>query len=85
MDKPTVIRFLRIPDAGVVDYALSLANLTQRERMAVEMCLRLGMTQEAAAEKADVSVDAMKKWMADGLKKLETAWDGSWWIRKVTA
>lgn len=83
MTKQQIIRFLRCPAAGVVDYAVGQANLTQRELMAVTMCCRQGMTQEAAAEKADVSVEAIKKWVDAGTKKLSAAWDGSWWILKV--
>lgn len=83
MTKSQIVKFLRSPDAGIVTYALSLANLTQKELMAVEYCCRQGMTQEAAAERADVSVEAVKKWADAGIKKLAAAWEGSWWISKV--
>ena len=83
MNKSQIIKFLRCPAAGVVDYAVGLANLTQKELMAVNLCCRQGMTQEAAAEEADVSVEAVKKWMEAGTRKLATAWDGSWWILRL--
>lgn len=83
MTKAQIVSFLRCPAAGVVDYAIEQANLTQKELMAVTMCCRQGMTQEAAAEAADVSVESIKKWAEAGIKKLGAAWEGSWWIQKV--
>ena len=83
MNKSQIIRFLRCPAAGVVDYAVSMANLTQKELMAVTLCCRQGLTQETAAEQIDVSVESIKKWVESGIKKLDAAWDGSWWILKV--
>ena len=83
MTKSQIISFLRCPDCGIVNYAVNLANLTQRETMAVTMCCRQGLTQEAAAEQIDVSVESIKKWVESGVKKLDTAWNGLWWIQKV--
>lgn len=83
MNRSQAVRFLRMPAAGVVDYAVSLANLTQRERLAVDLCGRKGYTQEAAAVEADVSVEAIHKWFGSGMDKICTAWDGAWWILKL--
>lgn len=85
MDKEQAVRFLRLPAAGIVDYALGQANLTQRERLAVDLCGRQGYTQEAAAIEADVSVEAVHKWWGTGIAKCCTAWDGNWWILKLIA
>ena len=83
MGKAQVMCLLRCPDAGLVNYALDLANLSKKERLAVELCGRQRYTQEEAAEVADVSVEAIAKWYAAGMKQLEAAWAGSWWIRKI--
>ncbi len=80
MKEETVIAFLRYPVAGLVDYALSIANLTWQEELAVTLCGRKHMTQERAAEQAGYSVDAVQKWYRAGIRKLCTAWSGSEWI-----
>ena len=80
MKEETVIAFLRYPVAGLVDYALSTANLTWQEETAVMLCGRKHMTQEKAAEQTGYSVDAMQKWYRAGIKKLCAAWSGSEWI-----
>lgn len=80
MSEEIVIAFLRYPVAGLVDYALSIANLTWQEETAITLCGRKRMTQEKAAEKAGYSVDAMQKWYRAGIKKLCSAWSGSEWI-----
>lgn len=80
MSEDTVIAFLRYPVAGLVDYALSIANLSWQEETAITLCGRKRMTQERAAEQAGYSVDAMQKWYRAGIKKLCSAWSGSEWI-----
>ena len=80
MKEETVVAFLRYPVAGLVDYALSIANLTWQEETAVMLCGRKHMTQEKAAEHAGYSVDAVQKWYRSGIKKLCAAWSGSEWI-----
>ncbi len=83
MSEDNVIQFLRYPAAGLVEFALSLANLSWKEETAINLCARRGMTQEAAAEKAGYSVDAMQRWYRAGIKKLMAAWSGHEWIIKV--
>ena len=85
MNEDQVIQFLRYPAAGLVEFALSLANLSWKEETAINLCVRRGMTQESAAEKAGYSVDAMQRWYRAGIKKLMTAWAGHEWIIKVIA
>lgn len=84
MQNAEIVRFLRSPSAPLVDFAVSSANLTNKEAMAILMCGRQAMTQEEAAEAAGYSVDAMHKWYRSGVKKLNTAWTGQWWIEKLT-
>lgn len=83
MREETVIAFLRCPYAPLVDLALTFANLTWQEALAVDLCGRKHYTQEKAAEMADYSVDAMQKWYRSGVKKLCAAWSGNAWIEKL--
>lgn len=85
MNEETVIKMLRYPSAALVDFALSLANLSWQEETAISLCGRKRMTQERAAENAGYSVDAMQRWYRAGIKKLAAAWSGQEWIEKITA
>lgn len=83
MSESTVVAFLRYPVAGLVDYALSIANLTWQEELAIDLVGRKHMTQERAAEKAGYSVDAVQKWYRSAIRKLCIAWSGSVWITRL--
>lgn len=77
------VQLLRLPDAGLVDYMISLANLDRRELSAIDLCGRKAYTQEEAAELLDRSPDAVQRWYRAGIKKLRTAWSGTWWIDRL--
>ena len=83
MSEEKIIKFLRCPAAPIVDLALEMANLTWKERLAVDMCGRKAKTQEKAAEESGYSVDAMQRWYRAGIRKLSRAWAGVWWIEKI--
>ena len=83
MTEETVKRFLRYPSKPLVEFALSMVNLTWQEETAITLCGQRRMTQEKAAEKADCSVDAMQRWYRSGLEKLTRAWAGSEWMSKI--
>lgn len=83
MNEELVKRFLRYPSAQLVSFALTLANLTWQESKAIELCGQRGMTQEAAAEYIDRSVDSMQKWYRSAIKKLSVAWANCSWISKI--
>lgn len=83
MDKNKVVAFLRCPSGNLVDFAVALANLTWRERVAITLCGQQAKTQEIAAEEANVSVDTMQKWYSAAIHKLQKAWSGVWWIEKL--
>ncbi len=83
MSEDDVRRFLRCPYGQLVELALTIANLTWKERAAIDLCARQGYTQEEAAERAGYSVDAMQRWYRAGMRKLSDAWAGSAWIMKV--
>jgi len=85
MSESDITAFLRYPSAQLVDYALTLVNLTWQERTAVTLCGRQHYTQEQAAEQAGYSVDAMQKWYRAGMKKLLAEWSGHVWIKKLIA
>lgn len=84
MTEAAVIKFLRCPAAPIVDLALSMANLTWKEQIAINLCGRQALTQEKAAEHENYSVDAMQRWYRSGITKLCKAWNGIWWIEKLT-
>lgn len=78
-----VVHLLRMPDADLVDFMVSLANLDRREAVAIDLCGRKAYTQEEAAEHIDRSPDAVQKWYRSGIKKLRATWSGKWWIERL--
>ena len=83
MTEAQVTEFLRYPSSDIVDFALTLVNLTWQERAAITLCGRQRYTQETAAEMEGYSVDSMQKWYRAGIKKLMAAWAGHAWIAKI--
>ena len=83
MTEENVVKFLRCPASSVVELAITMANLTWKENLAITFCGRQAKTQEVAAEECDKSVDAIQKWYRAGIKKLCVAWNGIWWIKKL--
>lgn len=81
MDDETVKRFLRYYWSGIVDYAIDLANLDERELQAVELCGRRRLTIERAAEEAEVSVNTMQARWSSARHRLRFAWAGIPWIQ----
>lgn len=80
MTEYQIVKFLKAPSIDIIDFAISRANLTWKEALAVDLCARRGYTQESAAEHAGYSVDAMQKWYRSALAKLAAAWGDTWWI-----
>lgn len=78
-----IVAFLRYPSKPLVDFALTLANLSWQEALALDLCARKRMTQEKAAEQVGYSVDAVQKWYRAGIRSLQVAWSDCEWIRKV--
>lgn len=83
MTDKQVIRLLRCPASEIVDLAVSRANLTEHEMQAITSIGRQGLTQEAAAERLDRSVDGVHLWYRAGMRKLRECWDGVWWIQRL--
>ena len=57
-----VVTLLRTPDNDLVEFMLSLSNLSRKEKEALDLCARQKLTREEAAEEMDRSVDAVQKW-----------------------
>lgn len=84
MTEEKALKFLRYPVAALVEFALSLVNLTWQEELALNLCGRRQLTQEKAAESAGYSVAAIQRWYRAGMKKLVAAWSGHEWIDRLT-
>lgn len=89
MDKEKAEKFLQYPSSGLVDFALSTANLTRREAIAIDLCGRKGLTYGEAVEELMNSntpreTDTIQRWYSSGIRKLCAAWDGVPWIEKLT-
>lgn len=83
MTEEKALQLLRYPTAALVEFALSLVDLSWQEELALNLCGRKRMTQERAAENAGYSVDAMQRWYRAGIKKAAAAWSGHEWIEKI--
>lgn len=90
MDEKKVALFLRCSASGPVKLALEMANLTDKERLAVDLCGIRGMTYDDAADylqsKGDNKrreTDTIKRWYASAKKKLCLAWSGLYWIDAI--
>ena len=76
-------RFLRYYYKPIVDFALDLAELDDRERQAVQLCGRRRLTIEQASEEAGVSVCTMQTRWANARKRLQKSWQGLEWVQKL--
>lgn len=83
MDEDSVKRFLRYYWRDLVDFALSLAQLDNRELEAVRLCgiQRLTIENAAEAAKPPVSVNTMQSRWAAARKRLAKAWGGYEWVK----
>lgn len=88
MDEKKVLTFLRSPAAAPVDLALELANLTDDEMLAIDLCGRRGLTRDRAVEELDKigiqrEIDTINRWYRSGMKKLCRVWGGLYWIEAI--
>lgn len=88
MDEKKVIAFLRCSATAPVKLALEMANLTDKERTAVDLCGIRGMTYDEAAEYLQRTdrpreIDTVKRWYKSAKKKLCRAWNGLYWIDAI--
>lgn len=80
MTDKAVRRFLRLPDARLVEYALSLCNLTTEERLVVDECFRRGVRREDLAERMDRGRNCVQILCRSALDKMRECWSGCRWI-----
>lgn len=88
MDEKKVVSFLRCSATAPLNLALEMANLTDNERTAVDLCGIRGLTYDEAAEALQNSnkpreVDTIKRWYRSAKKKLCVAWNGLYWIEAI--
>ena len=83
MDDETVRKFLRYYWSDLVDFAIDLARLDDKELEAVELCGKHRMTIEKAAEVAQVpcSVNTMQARWTNARKRLGKVWGKIEWIQ----
>lgn len=90
MDEKQVLAFLRCSAPAPLNLALEMANLTDHERTAVDLCGIRGMTYDEAAEELQKrgnnkrrEIDTIKRWYRSAKKKLILAWSGLYWIDAI--
>ena len=90
MDEKQVLAFLRCSASAPLNLALEMANLTDHERTAVDLCGIRGMTYDEAAEELQKrgnnkrrEIDTIKRWYRSAKKKLILAWSGLYWIDAI--
>lgn len=83
MSEEDVRTFLQYETKALVDFAIALVNLTWKERMIIELCGMQKYTQDDASGKTGLSVDTVQRCYRKGMCKLQSAWSGMVWIKKV--
>lgn len=69
MNRSLIKKLWKLGDKQFIDYALSCARLTLRERETVQYLLFDGLTQEQAAEKMDISTRGLQGLWSCAVKK----------------
>lgn len=88
MDEKKVVAFLRSSSTAPLNLALEMANLTDRERTAVDLCGIRGLTYDEAVKVLQDGdrpreLDSIKRWYSSAKKKLVLAWSGLYWIDAI--
>lgn len=88
MDEKKVVAFLRSSSTAPLNLALEMANLTDRERTAVDLCGIRDLTYNEAADYLQENdrprePDTIKRWYTSAKKKLVLAWSGLYWIDAI--
>lgn len=88
MDEKKVVAFLRCSASAPLNLALEMANLTDNERTAVDLCGIRGLTYDEAAQELQRGdrpreTDTIKRWYRAAKKKLCRAWSGLYWIDAI--
>lgn len=83
METREINSFLNYPDRGLVDYAVSCANLTMPEQQTIHHRVIMGQTIEAAAESLLTSPQTIKRRSNSAYDKLDRCWSGKKWIETL--
>lgn len=83
MEQRDILSMLNYPDRPLVDYAVSMANLTAPEREAINLRVYDGETVESAAERLMLSPGTVKSRYRAGMQKLDHCWSGRPWIASI--
>lgn len=83
MEQRDILIMLNYPDRPLVDYAVSMANLSAPERECINMRVYDGETVESAAERLMLSPGTVKSRYRAGMKKLNHCWSSRPWIESI--
>ena len=83
MEQRDIIRMLNYPDKPLVDFSVSMANLTAPERECINLRVYDGETVESAAERLMLSPGTIKTRYRSGMQKLDSCWSSRPWINSI--
>lgn len=86
MDKQTsdkIKAFYQIPNRGLVNYAVELANLTDREKEVADLHLRRELSLAKVAEELGYTDRQISNINRDAMSKLGSCWGPQPWIDAV--
>ena len=83
MEQRDIIRMLNYPDKPLVDFSVSMANLTGPERECINLRVYDGETVESAAERLMLSPGTIKTRYRSGMQKLNSCWSSRPWINSI--
>ena len=83
MEPREIITMLNYPDKALVDFSVSIANLTAPERECIDLRVYGGETVESAAERLMLSPGTVKSRYRAGMSKLDACWSSRPWINSI--
>lgn len=83
METREINSFLNYPEKGLVDYAVSCANLTDPELQTIYHRVIMGQSIEVAAESLNTSPQTIKRRSNTAYDKLNQCWSGKKWIETL--
>ena len=83
MNREDIKRVLNCPSKPLLQLALELVNLKEKERLAIEYVDIEGATEPIASEKMKCSLRSISNYRRSAYQKLEKAWQGQELIDKI--
>lgn len=77
MEKKDIKLILTNPHKDILDYILSIVNLTERELEAITLVDIKGKTEERASEQMNISLRNIQRTRVSAYNKLEKVWSNS--------